>query len=104
MSFPQVRERLGMKSFMALPHNNGATINSNAPLLFLPGRWKIGIPDISATLPFSVGLLFPNLDVFAVVIDRFAADIVYGQFIGAAQASQVTGLGYFHLARLPTDN
>src|SRR5437588_3820407 len=51
--------------------------------LFFLGRRnrKIGIPDVSTTLPLAVDLLFPNLEIFAAVVDRLAAGIVHGQFI-----------------------
>src|SRR5947207_13990762 len=93
-----------MKSFMALSHNDGATINSNAQLLFLAKRRKIGIPDIGPALPLPVGLFFPNLDVFATIVNRLAARIVYCQFIRSTDKANVPGFRHFHLGRLPTDD
>src|SRR5437867_3539526 len=75
-----------------------------APLLLLGWRRhrQIGIPDISATLPLAVSLLFPDLDVFAAVLDRLAAGVVHGQFISSTHEANVAGFRHFHLGRLPT--
>src|SRR3977135_4291888 len=64
-------------------------------LLFLP-EWRrhrqVGIPDISTTLPLPVGLLLPNLDVLAAVLDRLTTGINRHFFVGAAHAGEVSGL------------
>src|SRR6266513_4216298 len=74
-------------------------------LLFLGrrGRWKIGIPNIGYDLPCSVGLLFPNLDVFAAVLDWLTTGVSRRFFVGAAHAGHVAGFRYFNLGRFPTD-
>ncbi len=55
-------------------------------LLFLGRRGcgcrKVGIPDISTTLPIAIGLLFPNLDVLAVVLSRLTAGVGHRLFVG----------------------
>src|SRR5438270_12218937 len=76
-------------------------------LLFLRWSWcchrKIGIPNVSYDPPCPVGLLFPNFDVLAVVLDRFTAGVSHRLFVGAAHIGEISGLRYFHLGRLPTD-
>src|SRR6266487_6958440 len=61
---------------------SGSQMPVRLALLFLGspgcGCGKIGIPDIGTALPFSAGLLFPDLDVFAVVGNRLAAGVVHG--------------------------
>ena len=58
-------------------------------LLFLGSRnRKIAIPNAGHDLPPAVGLLFPNLDVFAAVIHRLAAGIVHGQLIRATHSER----------------
>src|SRR5207237_6163179 len=70
---------------------------SGSDLLFLGRRSrKIGIPDISATLPLSVRLLFPNIEIFAAVVDRLAVRIVHIQFIGATYEANVARFRHFH--------
>ena len=58
---------------------------------------QIGIPDISHALPFSVGLLFPNLAVLAVI---FRA-VFHRHLVGAGQAGHVAGFRHFHVSRFP---
>src|SRR5439155_18101432 len=71
-------------------------------LLFLGRRHrKIGIPNVSYDLPCSVGLLFPNLDVFAVVLDWLTTGVSHRFFVGAAHIGEIAGLRYFNLGRFP---
>src|SRR5436190_9355349 len=81
--------------------------STSTMLLFLgrrgPRCWKIGIPNVSYDLPCPVGLLFPNFDVLAVVLDRFTAGVSHRLFVSAAHVGEIAGLRYFNLGRLPTD-
>src|SRR6266480_4357364 len=81
--------------------------STSTMLLFLgrrgPRCWKIGIPNVSYDLPCPVGLLFPDLDVLAVVLDRFTAGVSHRLFVGAAHVDEIAGFRYFNLGRLPTD-
>src|SRR5262245_47990302 len=73
-------------------------------LLWNARRRKVGIPDIGCTLPFAVGLFFPNLNVFAMIIHGLAAGIVDRHLVGSAEKGQVARFRYLHLGRFPTDN
>src|SRR5438034_9828408 len=79
--------------------------STSTMLLFLgrrgPRCWKIGIPNVSYDLPCPVGLLFPNFDVLAVVLDRFTAGVSHRLFVGAAHIGEIGGLRYFNLGRFP---
>src|SRR6266446_2177609 len=74
-------------------------------LLFLKWRrcGQVRIPDISPALPLAVGLLFPNLDVFAAILDRLTTSVNRRLFVDAAHVGEISGLRYFNLGRLPTD-
>ena len=73
-----------------------------APIFSRRRGRKIGIPDISTTLPLAVGLLFPNLEIFAAIVNRFPGAVVQGHFIGSAEAGHIAGLRYFYSSGLPT--
>jgi hypothetical protein len=69
--------------------SNGSAMQVRLGLFFLARHGNIGIPGISATLPFSVGLLFPNHKVLAMFGDRLTTRVVHGRFVGSTDVGHV---------------
>ena len=65
------------------------------------GSWEIGIPYISTAFPISITLFFPDLEVFAAIIDLFAVGIVHYQVVRPAHPGHVTGVSEFYFSWLP---
>src|SRR5438874_3271183 len=67
-------------------------------------RWKVGVPGIRSTFPLTVGFLFPDLDIFAVVVDRLPAGVIHSKFIRATDEAKVARFRHFYFGRFPTND
>src|SRR5438552_14195464 len=77
-------------------------------LFFLSSRRRrnrqIGVPHIGGTFPISISLFFPDLEVFAAIVDRFATDVIHGQFVRTAHPRHRAVVAEFHFGWSPTDH
>src|SRR4030095_2423961 len=48
------------------------------------GSCEIGIPHVGGTFPISIGLFFPDFEVFPAIVNRLTARVVHRQFVHPA--------------------
>src|SRR5213594_3662269 len=64
-------------------------------------RRHVRVERIDGDLPSSIGLLFPDFDVLAVIHDRRAFGISHHELERSSRVADVSGVRDFHLGRLP---
>ena len=77
------------------------------PAIFLRcgrGSCEIGIPHVGGTFPISIGLFFPDLEVFPAIVNRLTARVVHRRFVRAAHPRHLARLADLHSGRLPGDD